>query len=303
MPEQERWHVQYLRIIGRLYRDGRLRLRPSYLTPRAPWTDREGAGDSPLEVELVNAHEEVLSRYPLRIYPQCAFGVRPQTDAVRGWVPFHPDTRRVRFLNRGRLVHQILRADRSPDLRLRWEPSGHVEGKQRVKWDAEAPGDVEFFLRYSANGGRTWQRLGLRTGERHAVVNFDELPGGERCMVEVVATDGLNTVSVQSPPFRVRPKACLAFIVGPIDGSVIALGEPVQLIGQGFWLEGARIERQQLRWASSMDGELGTGDLVRAERLSPGQHRITLTAGPQDREGTESIRITISKYPGEKPRS
>jgi hypothetical protein len=303
MPEREAWQVQYLRIIGRLYRDGRLRLRPSYLTGRAPWTDREGTGESPLEVELVNAGDEVLSRYPLRVYPQCAFGARPQTDAVRGWIPFHPETRRVRFLNRGRLVHQILRSDRSPELRLRWEPAGHVEGKQRVAWDVQAQGNTECFLRYSANGGRTWQRLGLRTKEQQAVVNFDELPGGDRCIVEVVATDGLNTVAVQSPPFAVRPKGCLAIIVGPIDGSRVVLGDSVPFVGQGFWLEGSRVERQQLRWTSSIDGELGTGDTVRVERLSPGQHRITLTAGSPEREGHETITITVSEKPGQDTRA
>ena len=48
MPARESAAVRYLRVIGRLYRDGRLRLRPCYLTTQAPWSDREGVGDSPL---------------------------------------------------------------------------------------------------------------------------------------------------------------------------------------------------------------------------------------------------------------
>ena len=303
MPERGAWSVRYLRVIGRLYRDGRLRLRPCYLTTEAPWTDREGSGDSPLAVELLAGTGESLGRYPLRVYSQCTFDGRPATDAVRGWVPFHPDTHAVRFTNRGRVVHEIRRAERPPEISLTWRPSEEVHGRHRITWEARAarPAALQFFLRFSHTGGRTWQRVGWRTEEREAPVDFDQLPGGERCLLAIVATDGIDTTTVESPPFAVSLKPCLASIVAPVDGAVVAPGGPVHLIGQGFWMEESRIERERLRWASSLDGDLGRGASVRVDRLSEGRHRITLAAGEGNRVGTESITVTVSDGGSSRP--
>ena len=38
--------VQYLRVIGRLYADRQLALRPGYLTTAPPWTDLQERGRS-----------------------------------------------------------------------------------------------------------------------------------------------------------------------------------------------------------------------------------------------------------------
>jgi hypothetical protein len=296
MPAGESAAVRYLRVIGRLYRDGRLHLRPCYLTTQAPWSDREGVGDSPLAAELLTERGESLGRYPLRVYSPCTYDGRPATEAVRGWVPFHPDTRAVRFTHRDRVVLEIRRAERPPEVALTWRPPDEIHGRHRVTWEARSPRDaaLQFLLRYSHDGGRRWQRVGWRTEARDATVDFDQLPGGERCLVAVVATDGVDTTTVESPPFAVALKRCQAFIVAPVDGAVVAADGPMQLLGQGFWMEESRVERDHLRWTSSLDGDLGRGASVRVDRLSEGQHRITLAAGENGRVGTETVTITVS---------
>ena len=186
---------------------------------------------------------------------------------------------------------------------LTWRPSEEVHGRHRITWEARAarPAALQFFLRFSHTGGRTWQRVGWRTEEREAPVDFDQLPGGERCLLAIVATDGIDTTTVESPPFAVSLKPCLASIVAPVDGAVVAPGGPVHLIGQGFWMEESRIERERLRWASSLDGDLGRGASVRVDRLSEGRHRITLAAGEGNRVGTESITVTVSDGGSSRP--
>lgn len=298
MPDRNEWRVQYLRVIGRLYPDGRLRLRPGYLTELAPTADRVPEDRSPLMAELLDVAGEALGRYALRVYSTCSFGGGAGTQAVRAWLPFHPETRTVRFLHRGRMVAEIRRRSSQPEIRLRWQPGDRVEGSQRIVWDTADSGEdaaLEFFLRYSHDGGRRWQRIGWRTVSREAAVNFDELPGGDRCLVAVVATDGINTAIAHSEPFRVEPKACHAFILAPIDGSRLEAGQPAEFAGQGYWMEERRAEHEALRWTSSLDGELGRGSRLFVSRLSEGEHRITLTAGEQHREGRESITIHVGR--------
>ena len=183
--------VRYLRVIGRLSPDGRLRLRPCYLAERPPRQDREGEGDGLLEMELLADGDGPLGRYPLRTYPVCAFGGGSQALAVRGWVPFHPDTRALRILHRGRVLHEQRRSPEPPRVEITEAPEGRAEGRVRIAWEGSPGGEatLQFFLRYSADGGRRWQRIGRRTASHDAIVDVDDLPGGEDCVIAVVATD------------------------------------------------------------------------------------------------------------------
>ncbi len=290
--------VQYLRVIGRLYPDQRLKLRRGYLTSHPQWVDRETGleqGEAGLVAELYDEKDGLLGRYPLRVYEVCGYGSLHTTRAVRGFIPFHPRTSEVRFALHGRPIHEIRRTRDEPELRLDWQPEGRVEGRARVSWESTQPVGLplQFFLRYSHTGGQTWQRVGWRTDQPEAVVDFDQLPGGERCLLEVVATDGINTVTRVSELFAVAVKACRALVVAPVDRSVVAEGQPVILIGQGYDIEACQPELEALVWTSSQDGELGRGRALTVDRLSPGEHRITLTAGHPPRQGSESVTIRV----------
>ena len=150
---------------------------------------------------------------------------------------------------------------------------------------------MQYFLRYSHTGGHTWQRVGWRTEEEQYEVNFDQLPGGESCLLAVVATDGINTTIQETKPFKVNVKSCRAMILAPVDGTKYRRGQTVQLMGQGYYFEEACAEREALCWMLSIDGVLGHGSLVEIESLSPGDHCITLSAGKEPRQGSEMVTI------------
>jgi hypothetical protein len=285
--------TQYLRVIGRLYPDLRLRLRPGYLSDKPQWIDREG--DSPLSAELINEAGDRIATFPLRLLASC--GGESSAGAalgVRGWIPLHPQTRSVRYVYRGHLLFEQRRSEAGPQAAFAWKPPERVDGQHRVKWKAEHPegSAVQSFLRYSHDGGQTWIRIGGRTEAGEQTVDFDQLPGGERCLLALVATDGINTHVVESEPFRVAEKACYAMILGPLDGANLPAGQPVHLEGQGFWLEEARTEREALEWISSVDGEIGRGAAVEAV-LSPGRHTLTLLAGHGQRKSKAGVRVTV----------
>lgn len=280
--------VRYLRVIGRLYRDGQLRLRLGYLKEGAPAPAQRPEQREPLlEAHLFDAEGALLASHPLDLHSGCAPGGNPGALAVRGWVPLHPSTRRVSYVYRGRTLLEEVRRQAEPEVKLTWQPSGRVRGKRKITWKAthEEYAPLQYFLRYSHTGGQSWERIGLRTTESSCEVDFDGLPGGERCLLAVVATDGMNTTTVESALFTVAAKPCRPTILLPLDGSQVREGECVRLLGQGYWLEDACAERGELTWSSSIDGELGRGQLVDVPCLSPGEHQVTLRAGTGSRRG------------------
>jgi len=286
--------TQYLRVIGRLYPDLRLALRPCYLTSNPPWSEREG--DSPLRADCFDDSGAPLGSFPLRLSEQYLEGSSEEMpQAVRGYVPFHPSARRVVFTFRGQRIHEILRSETAPRTDFNWHPADPPTGEQVVTWEGEHPEGlpVQYFLRFSNDGGETWNRIGIRTEAHEQVIDFDQLPGGERCQLALVATDGINTTINTCPPFFLPRKPCIALITHPLDGATYPAGQPILLLGQGYWRETAQPEWEQLEWHTSNDAEpVGRGS--RAEvTLPPGQHTITLLTGSDEYRGSAEVVVRV----------
>ena len=287
--------VRYLRLIGRLRADNRLDLRPGYLTSTPRFWRREPEG--PLRAEMSDADDRVLLRQGVPAAPYC-FGAGTTRDlAVWADLAFPEGTRRIRFFRDDVLVHTIEVQRRKPRLSLTWSPPARVSGKRRVTWRAKHPdgAPLEFLVRYSHDNGETWRRVGKRTAESGATIDFRRLSGGERCRIAVLATDGANTVLARSKAFAVPVKGCKATIASPADGERVAVGELVVLQGQGFHVEAFEIELDDLVWISDRDGELGHGPVVPVRDLSRGRHVLTLTAGGGKRDARASVTIRVGR--------
>lgn len=287
--------TKYLRVLGRLHPDNRLILRPSYLTSN-PRNSRE-PDTSPLTAELLDESGRLLLRHRLRAIPYTGDRMVFRELAVRGKVPFPAATRIVRFLRDGLVLHEIQVSKVAPKVQLNWSPKGTVAGTQKIRWQGKHEEGLllHYFLRYSHNDGETWQRASFGTDQSDATIDFDQFPGGKACRLAVVATDGVNTVTAESGKFSVGVKPCRAIILSPGGGEVFAVGEPVLLQGQGFYLEENSPELEGLDWKSSRDGKLGTGRLLQTTELSDGDHKITLTAGTGPRAGQETVSIWIGE--------
>ena len=88
-----------------------------------------------------------------------------------------------------------------------------------------------------------------------------------------------------------------ARILGPSNGSRFAVGDEVELYGR-YTLRGVE-EPTQMRWSSSLDGELRTtefprGDRIRISNLSPGTHTLTLEALQGCPGVSNAVTITVS---------
>jgi hypothetical protein len=267
-------------------------LRPSYGTALP-----KGAGEPPtsrLVAEALGEKGEVLTSARLTVVGRCTGERTAERLAVRGWLPFPDVARRLRFRLDGLSVHEVEVSRSAPTLTLDFRPKKLVAGRTTVRFRAKHPEGkpVESFLRYSHDDGRSYARVGLRTTSDHAEVDFDALPGGPACRIAVVATDGARTTIATSVPFAVTVKPCRALLLSPEAGRSVAAGTSIELVGQGFYLEERAPELSALAWTSSRDGALGTGRRLRVT-LSPGNHRLTLSAGVAPRVGTAEVDVVV----------
>jgi hypothetical protein len=283
--------LRFLTVRGVLTPDNRLELALGGLTdsPRAPIP-----AESPLVAEVRDEAGRVLLAQPLAVDTLCADGTPVTVRRVSGAVPFHAATHEIRFVHRGVVIEELSVWHAAPRIELTEQPPDRLEGRHVLRWRAEHPEGrpVWFIVRYTHDGGETWRPLGLRQTEAVFEIDADQLPGGARCRLAVEAHDGIHTAIAESRGFRVPVKPCRAVIISPEDGARLEASQAVALRGQGIWLEEERVEREALEWTSSVDGVLGRGPALDVN-LTPGSHRITLTAGDRRRSGTTSITIFL----------
>jgi len=289
--------TRYLTVTGVLHPDNRLDLEPGFLTTEP--ADAVEDPDSALVAEMADADGKPLLRFRVSYGSPCTDGTAFADRLVMAKVPFPRATRMIRYLLDGVVVHELEVAREAPSVRLAWEPAEGTQGVRPVRWQGEhrEGRELRYLLSYSADNGKTWQPLSLPVDETEQQVDFDRLAGGHRCRLRVLATDGVNTTEAVSAPFTRPIQPCYAMILAPEDGTTYEHDDPVRFQGQGWYLEEREPELDQLDWASSVDGPLGTGPIVELSGLSPGIHTITLTAGREGRTGTTTVTIQAAGPP------
>lgn len=286
--------ILYLRVIGRLYPDNKLELRPSYLidSPRRPKEDPNGQ----IRAELFDEQGKLILKHRLSTKLYLVASNKTPTLAVRGEIPFPSNTSLIKLYKDDVELYELPVPKGKPKISITWNPPEIVKGKQTMAWKGThsiKDHPIQYFLRYTYDNGKTWQRVGWRTIEPKQEIDFDQLPGGKMCKIAVVATDGVNTVMEESSSFSVSVKPCQVFILEPKDGAEFHTGERIVLRGQGYFLEEGIAETKNLIWRSSLDRKLGVGMLLEVPKLKVGTHEIHLIAGKGKRAGKAMIKIRI----------
>lgn len=286
--------ARYLTVTGVLFPDNRLLLQPGFVTEQPHYSEEDRESD--VTAELVDEGGRLLLRRHLPVSSVCGDGGRVDSWIIAAKIPFPENTRALILRRDDVVLLEQQRPRREPALSIRWAPRGRPRERQRVTWTVDEPVDAElrYLVEYSHDGGRTWRTISPPLDITEYTVDFASLPGGDRCRIRVTVTDGFNTVSSETRTFAVPVKSCLAMILAPEDGIAVRSDEMLMLQGQGYYLEEARPELEQLEWRSSVVGRLGQGAVVAVPSLPRGPHRITLGAGTGDRIGTTSIEITVT---------
>ncbi len=166
-----------------------------------------------------------------------------------------------------------------------------------ITWGAsdEDNDPLTYAILYSKDGGQTW--LALDSGLKETTYTLDPtlIAGTDSGIIRVIATDGVNTAMDDSDAtFSNTKKAPEATIFSPRDGASYRRGDGVLFDGQGYDMEDDILPGTALRWSSSIDGFLGTGDALQTYDLSEGVHTITLeVTDTQGNIGRASILVVV----------
>ena len=199
-------------------------------------------------------------------------------------------------------VGSVSRSRNAPSISVSGPSSGDVfsnDGTVSVSWvGSDADGDdLVYRVYYSTDGGSTYRILSLMTEAASKSFSAMLLEGSSRARIGVSVSDGTRSVFAETPVFSVAGHAPQVWIESPAAGAVFAEEQGFVLDASGYDIEDGLLAGSALSWASSIDGNLGTGKFVvlSAADLTSGSHTITLTATDSDEmTATASVDITIT---------
>jgi hypothetical protein len=135
---------------------------------------------------------------------------------------------------------------------------------------------VSIVVLFSNDAGVTWQPVAFDPPDGEVAVESDRLAGGDRCLFRAIGTAELRSATADTGPFdlpRTPRRLHLDVPSGdcPVPPGPVTLAAMVDTRGLGAPAP------PEIRWSSSLDGELGSGYSLTAE-LSEGRHELTATA-------------------------
>jgi hypothetical protein len=279
-----------------IYRGGRVEVNPSFhypsLFPRASQGRR-----TPYAIELRDCHDRVL--HALRVLLS---DPHKNLDSAKlqffKRIPFHPDTARVVFTcgDEGECQPKLLSVvdvpGKAPRVAISYpKGGGQLSGQVKVTWEAQFPvKPLTYMVRYSNDGGASWRTISPKLKESEYVVDLDRLPGGQACLFQVLASEGIRTGTAISGTFQVSNHDVEVDIVSPKPGTVFEPGETILLSGEAFAPHTGSLTDSQLHWQSDVDGDLGPGHEVQIRTLRSGVHNISLNV--TDAYGAKAVAST-----------
>jgi hypothetical protein len=265
--------MRVLTFSGVLLDTGDMQLEPGFVID-AESPSREGE----ITVEALGRDGRAIAttQVPLDTpcgYPTANAAGQPPQVAV-GLVEFPEKASGLRVIYDGRTVLERTAPRAGGEPKVEWPPALATDTVS-VRWRAGEDGSMAS-LGYSNDGGETWAPLSLPTADETITFDASALPGGDRCLLELIASDGFHTTRTRSDEYQVKPKGWALWILSPAPGASLSSGAPVLLAAQSYHLEERRPGSEPITWTSSLDGGLGEDAQVMAA-LSPGEHTITAT--------------------------
>ena len=201
--------------------------------------------------------------------------------------PYHPDTAAIRLYDQGQVLVTRTVSAHAPVVNLVSPTGGETFTKTlTVRWSgSDEDGDtLTYIVRYSPDGGATWSAIGVDTSAtRLTISDTTALAGSAQAIVQVIASDGLNTTPVTSTQFNLARHAPEAHILTPVandrylPGAVIDF-EAAAMDAEDGWIDSSA----QITWTSDVSGTLGTGALLSVTTLPAGTHHVTVNVRDSD---------------------
>jgi hypothetical protein len=287
--------IELLFLSFRIFRDGRIDL-PSTSFHSQGFSTRMTGLPTPYFVELHDSGGRILEAQRLYMATYHPSLDDAALDFFVG-IPWKEDVSRVVFKNEGNQIAEIPITDGAIEVTITSSLGGQtLSGEQRIAWNAEGEHSAAYLVRYSHDNGVNWVALATSLDAAELVVDFDRLPGGDHCIIQVWVSNGVRTFVATSDIFHVPVKSPVPTIAVPQDNDIFVQGESVELLGIGCIQGGESVPSEALTWTSSMNGLLGRGTSLAVHRLAIGYHQITLTVADKvGRNSTTSIGIHVRR--------
>jgi hypothetical protein len=206
----------------------------------------------------------------------------------------------IQLVVEGQVVDELVRSEASPAVQVKSPGAGEiVTDETLVTWAGSDPDSDEltYTVEYSHDNGQNWGMISIDQTATELLLDAPLLPGGDNCLVKVIASDGWNQGEDISGPFSVPTKPPTVSIVYPPDGAVLLRSAGLQ--GQCVARDpetGEIADPKAIVWSSDGDGVLGSGSVL-GFNLSLGPHVLTVTAtDPEGKTATDQVNITVSAH-------
>lgn len=282
----------WLRVEGTLTRNGwQYTPKPGHEAGRIPLefsAQLDAQEASAVEAVLLDPAGGILARGKPRLRRRvCGADAAGAAVQLAAWLPLLPKASSYEVRNGGVTLYTSPIPEAPPSVRI---TSCTLDGDTiRVAWHAQASGVAHLHARVACIlGNRTFPLATLRN--QHTLdTSLANVPGPGDAYISVMVSDGVRSAVALSEKFSLPARPPVLTVLSPADQGSYGFHEPIALTGAAMDTGGRTLPDQGIQWLC--DGQVVTRDARSAllTGLSPGQHRITLSA-----EGSQaSVTVTV----------
>ena len=209
----------------------------------------------------------------------------------------------VRIVRGSKTIAQVAKSPAAPTVEFTSPTAGQsfTGATTQVSWMAsDGDGDaLTYRVYYSTDGGDTYIPVAAGLTAKTVVLDRARLSGASQARVRVVATDGTQSTTAESPIFAVAANGPRVIIHSPEPGQAFAGYDTVVLDASALDTEDGLVADTAVLWSSSIDGPIASGAvaLVSTDDLTAGTHTLTATAtDASGLTGTASVIVTVSEH-------
>lgn len=262
------------------------KMQPFYTINDAIEIDPRKPGDYAIVLRKADAE---VARYPFTPSAMTSGASDPtkppqpevKLAAINELVPIPDGITRVDIEGPGKqIVYTVSAGAAFPVVQITAPAGGEtLSDTTKVTWTAsDTDSDKLFFtLQYSPDGSN-WETIEQNVTTPSATVDRTDLSGSDKGQFRVLATDGIHTTIAVSKPFSVPDLVPILEILSPEDNRTVSVNEVVSLEAYAYDPDSGEVDRSKVKWTSSIDGAVGTGETILVTGLSVGKHTITCTA-------------------------
>jgi hypothetical protein len=285
---------------------GKINLSPIFVLPEIAYNFEAQRG--PFEIVLKNAKGAELASYPFNPDvgwdSQSSLGlndpVPPPSATFFEIIPYHADATSLGIVWKGTFLEGIQAGITPPTVNLLYPNGREILDTDpiTVTWTAGDPEErdaLDYRISYSKDNGTTWDLVASGITETQVTIPRANLPATRRGLFRVWASDGIHTGFDDSDDTFIVPNAPPYLeITSPISGTIFVISQTVTFQANAYDPDSGSMDGEQIVWFSTIDGEIGNGDLLSLSDLSAGEHTILAVAvdGKGGMAG-DSVKITI----------